>query len=173
MKTRFACAAALALAPLGAAAAQPASSPPPGITGAPASADEAAIRAARAAFNAAIAAGDLTAIAGVLAENAQVITGASSLVFAGRAGQIGLWWEDLHAPSRGMYVRTPTAITLSPVGPMAMETGQWKGIDSKSASDWSSGIYSAKWRKIGGAWRIESETYMTTACAGRYCPKRD
>ena len=130
------------------------------------------IRARRAEFNRAIARGDLNAIAAVLADNAQIVTGADSLVFSGRAGELKLWSEDLAAPSRGIYVRTPDRIELSPVAPMAMETGHYKGVDTKSAKDWSSGIYSAKWRRFGGKWLIESETYMTTACGGSYCPKK-
>jgi hypothetical protein len=34
------------------------------------------------------------------------------------------------------------------------------------------GLDFAKWRRIGGAWKIESETCMTTACGGSQCPKR-
>ena len=137
----------------------------------PASADEAAIRGQRAAFNTAIAKGDLAAIGAVLADNAQIVTGADSLVFNGRDGELKLWAEDLAAPSRGIYVRTPDRIALSPVGPMAMETGHWRGVDTMSDKDWSSGAYFAKWRRMGGKWLIESETYMTTACGGSYCPK--
>jgi ketosteroid isomerase-like protein len=130
------------------------------------------IRAQRAAFNRAIARGDLDAIGAVLADNAQIVSGADSLVFNGKADELRLWREDLAARSRGIYVRTPDRITLSPVAPMAMETGHYKGVDTKSAKDWSSGIYSAKWRRIGGQWLIESEIYMTAACGGIYCPKR-
>jgi ketosteroid isomerase-like protein len=134
--------------------------------------DEHYIRSQRARFNAAIAKGDLAGIGAVLADNAQIVTGADSLVFSGRAGELKLWSEDLAAPSRGIYVRTPQRIHLSPVAPMAMETGHWRGVDTKSAKDWSSGDYVAKWRRIGGKWLIESETYMTTACGGSYCPKK-
>lgn len=133
--------------------------------------DEAAIRAARDAFNTAIAKGDLAAIAAVLADNAQIVTGADSLVFSGRTGELKLWTEDLNAPSRGIYVRTPDRIELSPVAPMAMESGHWSGVDNKSDKEWASGVYSAKWRRFGSTWKIESETYMTTACAGHFCPK--
>jgi ketosteroid isomerase-like protein len=128
------------------------------------------IRAQRAAFNRAIAKGDLDAIGAVLADKAQIVTGADSLVFSGKAGELNLWREDLAAPSRGIYLRSPDRISVSPVAPMAMETGHYKGVDSKSAKDWSSGVYSAKWRRIGGKWLVESETYMTTACGGSYCP---
>ena len=130
------------------------------------------IRARRAAFNRAIAHGDLMIIGAVLADNAQIVTGADSLVFSGKAAELKLWSEDLAAPSRAIYVRTPDRISVSPVAPMAMEAGRYKGVDTKSAKDWSSGVYSAKWRRIGGHWLIESETYMTTACGGSYCPKQ-
>ena len=128
------------------------------------------IRAQRAVFNAAIAKGDLAAIGAVLADDAQIVTGADSLVFSGRDGELKLWAEDVAAPSRGIYVRTPERIALSPVAPMAMESGHWRGVDTKSATDWASGSYFAKWRRIAGKWLIESETYMTTACGGKYCP---
>lgn len=129
------------------------------------------IRDQRQAFNGAIARGDLVAIATFLAENAQIVTGRSSLVFNGRAAQIGMWWEDLQAPDRQAYIRTPDRIELSPIAEMAMETGHWRGTGVKSPGSWASGTYSAKWRRIGGQWRIESEIYMTTACAGNNCPK--
>jgi ketosteroid isomerase-like protein len=136
-----------------------------------ASADESAIRAAREAFNAAIAKGDSGGIAAALADNAQLVTGGASLLYSGKAAQIATWADDLKAPSRAIYVRTPERIDVSPVAAMAMESGQWKGVDNKSPGDWASGIYSAKWRRIDGKWLIESETYMTTACGGRLCPK--
>jgi len=130
------------------------------------------IRAQRAAFNDAIAKGNLDAIAAVLADNVQIVTGAESLVFSGKSGELKLWSEDLRAPSRAVYVRTPERIHLSPVAPMAMETGHWRGVDTKSTKDWAAGDYVAKWRRINGKWLIESETYMTTSCGGKYCPKQ-
>ena len=138
---------------------------------APVAKAEQEIRAQRQAFNAALARGDLPAIATFLADNAQIVTGNSSLVFSGRAAQIGMWWEDQQEPDRAIYVRTPDRILLSPTGPMAMETGHWRGVNVKSAGDWASGSYSAKWRRIENRWLIESEIYMTTACGGTRCPK--
>ena len=139
---------------------------------APAATAEQQIRAQRAAFNGALAKGDLAAIATFLADYSQIMTGRSSLVFSGRAAQIGMWWEDFQAADRASYVRTPDRIELSPTGPMAMETGRWRGVNVKSAAaNWASGSYSAKWRQIDGRWLIESEIYMTTACGGSFCPK--
>jgi ketosteroid isomerase-like protein len=130
------------------------------------------IRAQRAAFNRAIAKGDIPAIAAVLADNAQLVSGSGSNVTAGKRAQVDLWSQDLRDKSRGIYVRTPDRIDLSPVAPMAMETGHWRGVDSKSAKDWASGLYSAKWRRVGNKWKLEAETYMTTACGGGWSPKR-
>ena len=129
------------------------------------------IRAQRAAFNRAIAAGDIPGIASVLADNAQLIGGDYSTLTAGKQAQVDRWSHDLKEKSRGIYVRTPDRIQLSPLLPMAMETGHWRGVDSKSPGDWASGVYSAKWRRFGGTWKIETETYMTTACGGDWCPK--
>jgi len=138
----------------------------------PAASAEQQVRAQRAAFNGALARGDLPAIATFLAENAQIMTGLSSLVLNGRAAQIGMWWEDFRAADRASYVRSPDRIELSPIGPMAMETGRWRGVNVKSAAaNWASGSYSAKWRQIKGRWLIESEIYMTTACGGSFCPQ--
>lgn len=142
-----------------------------GATSSPPSADETAIRAQRDAFNTAIAKGDVPGIAAVLAGDVQLVTGSDSNLVAGQAAQIALWSQDLKDKSRGIYVRTPDRILLSPLAPMAMETGHWRGVDTGSAKDWASGDYVAKWRRIDGHWLIESETYMTMACGGTYCPK--
>jgi ketosteroid isomerase-like protein len=144
-----------------------------GADAAPPSADEAAIRAARASFNAAIASGDIAGIGAAFADNAQLVTGTDSTVYAGKAAQLAVWSQDLKNKSRGLYIRTPVRVTISPLLPMAMESGHWRGVDSKSPNDWASGEYVAKWRRIDGTWKIESESYMTTACGGAYCPKRD
>jgi ketosteroid isomerase-like protein len=129
------------------------------------------IRAERGAFNRAIARGDIPAIAAVLADNAQLISGDLSTLTAGKQAQVALWSQDLKDKSRGIYVRTPNRIQLSPVLPMAMESGHWRGVDSKSRNDWALGVYAAKWRRFRRTWKVETETYMTTACGGSWCPK--
>jgi ketosteroid isomerase-like protein len=130
------------------------------------------IRAQRAAFNRALAAGDVRGIAPVLADNAQLVTGADSMIVSGKAAQLALWAEDLSGPKRRFYVRTPTRISVSRVGPMALETGEWRGYQLSAKRNWASGDYVAKWRRIDGAWRLESETYMATACGGSFCPTK-
>lgn len=158
--------AAALMAQPAAAALAPAAAAPAG----PVPSAEQQIRAQRDGFNRALAKADLAAIASFLAEDAQIITGNSSLVFNGRAAQIGMWWEDSQAPDPATYVRTPERIELSPTGPMALESGKWSGANRKSKADWASGSYTAKWRRIDGKWLIEAEIYMTTACGGSFCP---
>lgn len=130
------------------------------------------IRAQRAAFNRALAAGNVRGIAPVLADDAQMVTGADSMIVAGKPAQLALWAEDLQGPKRRFYVRKPTRIRVSPVGPMALETGEWRGFQLSARRNWASGDYVAKWRRVGGKWLIESETYMATACGGTFCPTR-
>ena len=136
------------------------------------SAAEREIRSQRAAFNRALSAGRVRGIAPILADDAQLVTGADSMIVSGKAAQLALWSEDLTGPKRRSYVRKPLRIRLSPVGPMALEIGEWRGFQLSAKSNWSSGDYVAKWRRIDGTWKIESETYMTTACGGTFCPVR-
>jgi ketosteroid isomerase-like protein len=130
------------------------------------------IRSQHAAFNRALAAGNVRGIAPILAGDAQMVTGADSMIVAGKSAQLALWAEDLQGPKRRFYVRKLTRIRVSPVGPMALETGEWRGFQLSAKRNWASGDYVAKWRRIGGKWLIESETYMATACGGTFCPTR-
>lgn len=99
------------------------------------------VRAQRAAFNRALDAADLPAIAAILAEDAQLITGADSRIVAGRAAQLAIWSQDLQGPDRKRYVRTPDRIIVSPVGPMALETGRWRGTQPSQPANWAEGNY--------------------------------
>src|SRR4051812_5340905 len=128
-------------------------------------------RAQRAAFNRAIAAHDISGIGAVLADNVQLVTGTDSKVVAGKQAQLAIWSGDPGDASRLIYVRTPDRITVSPLLPIAMETGHWRGAPAASAKDWVGGDYAAKWRRIEGVWLVESETYVTTGCGGSGCPK--
>ncbi|WP_206711171.1 nuclear transport factor 2 family protein [Aquisalinus flavus] len=127
------------------------------------------VRAARAAFNTAIAGGDAGAIAQILAEETVLVAGTNSAVIAGRAEQVAVWTADFADPGRLVYVRKTDKVMLSPLYPMAMETGTWRGAPAGNDTDWVGGAYSAKWRLIDGRWRIEAETYMTTGCGGALC----
>lgn len=122
---------------------------------------EIAIRTRRAAFNRAIAERDADAIAPILARECVMVTGSDSAVIAGRMAQVKVWRREFAAPSPAVYVRTPGSITVSPVEPIAMETGAWQGTDSATGAVTSSGTYAAKWRELRGEWVIEAEIYVT------------
>jgi ketosteroid isomerase-like protein len=117
------------------------------------------IRLARSAFNKALAEGDLAAIGPMLAPDCVLVVGTDSAVLAGRKAQVQAWKREFAARPRTVYIRTPETIVMSPVMPIAMETGQWEGTCGGEVI--ASGTYSAKWREIGGAWVIEAEIYVT------------
>jgi len=122
---------------------------------------ELAIRARRAAFNRAIAAGDAAAIRPILARDCVMVTGTDSAVIAGCNAQLKVWQREFAAPDRLVYVRTPGAITLSPVEPIALEQGEWQGSERSGGAPAASGVYTAKWRKTGRHWLIEAEIFVT------------
>jgi len=122
---------------------------------------ELAIRLARAGFNRALASADLGAIGAVLAGGAILITGTDSAVLSGRKAQLQAWKREFAATDRTIYTRTPDSILPSPCALMALEQGAWTGVGATSGDVLASGRYSAKWRKIAGAWLIEGELYLT------------
>jgi len=124
------------------------------------SAAELAIRARRAAFNRAIAEGDAAAIGPILARDCLMVTGTDSALIVGRLAQIKVWKREFAATARLVYVRMPETITVSPVEPIALEQGRW---DSGPGNAAGAGLYSAKWRKLDGAWVIEAEVFLTLA----------
>ncbi|MFC3442837.1 nuclear transport factor 2 family protein [Sphingobium rhizovicinum] len=120
-----------------------------------------AIRMARATFNRALAEADLNAIGPLLAMNVVMVTGTDSAVISGRKAQLMAWKREFAAKERMIYTRTPETIEASPVEPIAMEHGHWRGVVAGVTQ--ASGRYSAKWREVGGAWVIEAEIYLTLA----------
>jgi ketosteroid isomerase-like protein len=122
---------------------------------------ELAIRARRAAFNRAIADGDAAAIGPLLARDCVMLTGTDSAVIAGRNAQLKVWQREFAALGRLVYARMPDAITVSPVEPIALEQGAWQGCEKGSNMVAASGVYTAKWREIGGQWMIEAEIFVT------------
>ncbi|MFC3173189.1 DUF4440 domain-containing protein, partial [Novosphingobium bradum] len=121
---------------------------------------ELAIRARRAAFNRALAEADLAAIGPLLAPAAVLVTGSDSAVIAGRKAQVLAWKREFAAADRTVYTRRPGRIELSPVEPIAMEQGEWRG-ETQSGRLLASGTYAAKWRKAGADWVIEAEIFVT------------
>ena len=123
------------------------------------------IRTRRAAFNRAIAQGDAQAIGPILARDCMMITGTDSAVIAGRNAQVKVWQREFASPRRLVYTRTPGSITPSPIEPIALEQGEWQGSerlsDGSSGAVAASGVYTAKWRDVGGQWVIEAEIFVT------------
>ena len=132
-----------------------------------------AVRAQRAAFNAAIAGKDLEAIGAVLHENVLLVTGTASEEFSGRDAQLAIWGEDFAAGERAIYVRTADCVRVSPVFPVALESGRWHGEWEGDPGRFAAGAYSAKWRRVDGAWLLEAELFATEACGGDFCPTEE
>lgn len=121
------------------------------------------IRLRRVAFNRALAEADLAAIGPILAANVVLVTGTDSAVIAGRKAQLQVWKREFGARSRIVYVRMPDTIVASPIEPIALELGKWRGTSNTSGEVLASGDYSAKWRKAGEDWVIEAEIFVTLA----------
>jgi ketosteroid isomerase-like protein len=132
----------------------------------------AAIESRRVAFNRAIAAGDLDGVSAVLHPDVILITGTDSDVYRGRAAQLAIWDSDFGDPDRSVYVRTTRCVRVSPVFPVALEMGEWRGerpATSGGEPDFAAGRYAAKWRRVDGVWLLESEVFATEACGGGFC----
>lgn len=130
----------------------------------------AAIKAQRQAFNQAIIDKDIGAIENVLHEQVLLVTGTDSEVFRGAEAQLAIWSDDFTDPDRVVYTRTPQCVRVSAVAPVALETGNWRGVISTRPNDFAAGSYAAKWRNSVTGWRLESEIFATEACGGVFCP---
>jgi ketosteroid isomerase-like protein len=119
------------------------------------------IRARRAVFNRAIADGDAAAIGPILARDCVMVTGTDSAVIAGRNAQVRVWQREFASSNRLVYERLPDAITVSSVEPIALEQGEWQGVEQGGTAPAASGVYAAKWREVGGQWVIEAEIFVT------------
>ena len=132
--------------------------------------DAAAIRAARAQSNAAIAAHDVPGIACHWLPDVHIVTstgaqGTGSEVNGERMGQ-----QFARRPDT-VYVRTPMTIDVFAAWQVASERGEWTGrwTEPDGVID-IRGTYLAKWRKVDGTWRIQTELFVPTSCRGsKYC----
>src|SRR6478736_1338297 len=133
-------------------------------------ADEQSIRAVRARSNAAIAAHDPSAIAQAWMEDVHVTpsTGAQT---EGRAANRDRMAEQFKRRPDTVYVRTPLTIDVYAPWAVASERGEWVGRWTEPDGPMEiGGTYLVQWRKIDGAWRIQSELYVPTHCKGsKYC----
>ena len=122
-----------------------------------------AIRLRRAAFNRALAEADINSIGPILAQNAILITGTDSAIISGRKAQLMAWKREFAVTDRTIYTRAPASIIASAIEPIALEHGHWQCITAAGQHPVASGTYTAKWRKIGPAWVVEAEIYLTLA----------
>jgi hypothetical protein len=119
------------------------------------------IRRTRAASNAGIAAHDPARSVIGLLPDARVVS------FTGRLHTGALAMRERFVigfadPKFIKFVRTPGRITIGVHGD-AVEHGRWVGEwrDGQLAGD-----YTARWRKVGGAWQTLDELYVTLTCTG-------
>lgn len=128
------------------------------------------IRSQREAFNAAIKSMTIEAIGRILSDDVLLITGTDSDVYKGREAQLDIWRTDKDRPDRAIYKRTTACVQVSPLFPIAMEYGSWRGQQLNDPANFATGSYTAKWRLSGDMWQLEIETYMTEGCGGSFCP---
>ena len=137
-----------------------------------ASPDEQQIRARRESSNAAIARHDAAGIGAALAPNVMVVT-SNSVHREGRDANVESFAEQFRTRPDVVYRRTPEAVRVFMPWLMASESGTWTGswTDADGRIQLT-GRYFAKWRKVNGAWLIESETYVPESCdGGAYCTR--
>jgi ketosteroid isomerase-like protein len=128
------------------------------------------IRARRASSNAAIAKHDTVGFAASLAEDVISVTSASAKN-VGRASVVASMSTRFRERPDVVFVRSPEEVEVFTSWGMASESGDWRGSwtdpDGKVEI---SGTYFVKWRRIRGAWYVESETYVPEKCTGgTYC----
>jgi len=127
------------------------------------------IRAARTASNAALAAHDVDAITSLWTEDV-AITAGSGTAAIGRDTWRRAIAAQLERYPDVIYIRTPDAIKLSAVTPIASEHGTWTGTwSSENGPVTSRGEYQAMWRRDPDGWRLRSQLFVTLSCEGSGC----
>ena len=132
--------------------------------------DADAVKAARLAQNAAIALHKVDAIASFWTEDVTICRGLG-LQLAGKAAYRKLFQDDSSSPTTVIYQRWPDSIVVSPLWPLAFESGTWTGhTGGITGPTVISGRYSAQWVKRDGRWLIRAEVFVAIDGAG---PGRD
>lgn len=131
---------------------------------------EQVIRQRRASSNAAIARHDTAGIGAILAGNVVVVT-SNSVHAVGRETNLQRFAEQFRTRPDVVYLRTPDEVRVFEPWGMASERGHWTGSWTDTDGKISiGGSYFAKWRRVNGAWFVESETYVPGTCTGgAYC----
>jgi ketosteroid isomerase-like protein len=132
--------------------------------------DVAIIRSLRAESNAGLSARDAARVTAAFADDIHSIGGGGDLV-DGRAAVTKVYADQL-AP-QGDFIsglRTPGRIAVNRPGDRAAEPGRWRWTVKTPVGEAAfSGDYLAGWVKRSGAWRLQSELYVTTGCTGPGC----
>ena len=144
----------------------------PALAQQPGPSAEQVIRARRESSNQAIAKHDTAGIGAILAADVIIVTSYSQKQ-VGRAASVTSFASQFGTRPDVVYRRTPEAISVFAPWGMASESGHWAGSWTDTDGKISiGGSYFAKWRLIGGAWLVESETYVPERCGGgKYCTK--
>lgn len=134
--------------------------------------DVAEIRRLRESSNAAIARHDTAGIGAILAPHLIVVS-SNSAQSIGRQAMLDRFAQQFASRADVTYRRTPRDVRVFAAWGMASEAGEWTGSWTDPEGKLSlGGRYFAKWRKIDGSWRVESETYVPEYCTGgAYCAK--
>ncbi len=121
--------------------------------------DQEQIRALREASNQALKDYDTAAELSFLTEDVLITTGNGTLL----AGKEALkQYIESFGESKMYWVRTPAALEVNASRELAWETGTWKGYDpGRGPGPVAGGRYSAQWTRASGAWRINSELFVT------------
>jgi ketosteroid isomerase-like protein len=143
-----------------------------GALGCAATGDEADIAALRQSSNDAIARHDTAGIGAIWAESVVVVT-SNSLRAIGRAANLQRFADQFRTRPDVVYERRPVSVDVFAPWQMAAESGVWTGSWTDTDGPINlRGVYFVKWRRIGGAWRVESETYVPQSCTGgSYCSR--
>lgn len=132
----------------------------------------AAVRDARARSNAAIAARDTVTLASLVTPSYHAVSSRNAHS-DGRRNEAERWRQQFSAHSDVLYVRTPHDVRVFKPWEMADERGTWVGTWTEPDGTVTiRGRYTAKWRRIDGAWLLEAEVFTPTSCVGSsYCTR--
>ena len=100
-----------------------------------------------------------------------VVVSSTSTVTRGRGAYVTSLEAWFRARPDVLYRRTPESVSVFDGWGQASESGTWAGSWTEPDGKVTiGGRYFAKWRKVDGAWTVESETYVPERCAGSaYC----
>jgi ketosteroid isomerase-like protein len=128
----------------------------------------AAVRALRAESNAAIAAHDAARLRNIFADDYLGIVGTTGDLDSGGEATAKSYGDiEFKDPTFDRYRRTPDTVQLAGSGKRVAESGHWVGIWRKPDGIMhKSGVYLARWTRVGSQWRLRSELFITLGCQG-------